>query len=110
MSAASETSLLELLHSILRLRKVGLVLWTQHLKPAEAGLLRQVAYNILFNSSFRLGERDKVYFKRRLPLLRRIASRRISTAEKRSLLAKKPLFLKRLAVVAREYLREGERG
>lgn len=100
----SQQKLRDLLQTILRLSKSRRISWIQDLTPAEAGLLRQVAYNILFNSSLQLSERDRTYFNRRLPLLRRIASRRVPTAEKRLILGKKPMFLKRLALVANEYL------
>jgi len=86
-------------------RQTRLVL-INHLTSKDCALIRQVSYNVLFNSSIQLKEIDRQYLTKHIGLIRSLASRRISIRDKRRDLDKKQFVLKRLAKITLEYLED----
>ena len=84
--------------------KVARLQFISQLTPRQCGFIRQVSYNILFNSSMQLPEPTRKYFKWNISKLRLLGSIRICAAEKRSLLNNNHLLLRRMATVALGYL------
>ena len=81
----------------------------RHLTAKDCAIIRQAAYNVLFNSSITIRETDRRYMNNHISMLRTLASRRISAKDKRRDLEKKQSFLKRLAKVASDYLEVDDR-
>ena len=101
--SADKAKLFHLIDTILRLSKKSQRLWIEDLSTSDTRLLRQIAYNILFNSSLELSEKDLKYFRRRLEVLRQLASRRVTVKDKQALLKQNPFILHRLAGIAKAY-------
>lgn len=78
----------------------------ERLTAKQCAFIRQVTYNILFNSSLQLSESARRYFRHNITTLRLLGSIRICATEKRSLLKSKHLLLKRMATEALHYLTE----
>ena len=84
--------------------KVARLHFISHLTAHQCSFIRQVSYNILFNSSMHLPEATRKYFKRNIQKLRLLGSIRICAAKKRTLLNENHLLLRRMAMVALRYL------
>ena len=95
----------EFLNRLVAIRsKTALAQFISRLTNRECQFIRQVSYNILFNSSMQLSESARVYFNRHIVSLRLLGSIRICAAEKRTILNKHHPLLKRMATEALHYL------
>ena len=106
MSSVEEAHLRNFLHRLTTAGKEERLTIIRHLSPRDCRFIRQVVYNILFNSSLDIKEKDRIYFRRNIGTLRILASRGINAAEKRLLLGKRHLLLKRLVIAALSYLEQ----
>lgn len=84
--------------------KVARLHFINQLTAKQCSFIRQVSYNILFNSSMQLSEATRKYFKRNIQKLRLLGSIRICAAKKRTLLKDNHLLLRRMAMLALRYL------
>ena len=66
--------------------------------------IRQVAFNILFNSSIPLSVKEKQYLQRHSASIKKLASKRTCLDEKRIVLSGKQLLIKKLCEIALKYL------
>ena len=72
--------------------------------PQQVTIIRQVSYNILINSSIYIGIEDRDYLNRNISAVRQLASRRVELEQKREILIKRHLLVKKLAQIALDYL------
>ena len=100
----TEPKLLQFLRLVRSVRAVDRLALIGRLRPKEISYIRQTAYNLLFNSSMVIEQTDRSYFRRNIGAIRLLASRRVDIGQKRELLTRQPLLLKRLAKVASNYL------
>ena len=84
-----------------REQRLGLL---HNISSEQCDLIRQAAYNILFNSSLILLDKDKNYFKKHIGAIKRLASKRICLEKRRPILVKHHLVVKRIATIALDYL------
>jgi len=106
--AGSEDQLEEFLNQFVALpNKAARLQFISQLTVKQCGFIRQVSYNILFNSSMQLSESVRRYFKRNIANLRLLGSIRICAAEKRTVLNSNHLLLRRMANEALQYLTQG---
>ena len=96
------TSFLNLILSASKDQRLALL---RSISSKQGQIIRQVAYNILINSSIPLRTDDRAYLQRNIGILRKLASRRIDIHEKRDILVKKHLLAKAIARIAVNYLR-----
>ena len=99
-----QVQLEQFLNRLLTLQKPQRLLLIDQLTAKECRFIREVSYNILFNSSMQLTENVRRYFRNNIEHLRLLASIRICAADKRTLLRSKHLLLKRMAAEALHYL------
>lgn len=100
----SDTRLIDFLKLFVvtnREQRLGLL---RNISTEQCDLIRQAAYNILFNSSLTLSEKDKNYFKKHIGAIKRLASKRICLEKRRPILVKHHLVVKRIASIALKYL------
>ena len=71
---------------------------------SQCAILRQVAYNVLFNDSLEISQEDRLYLKRHHTTLKHLASRRICLDTKKAAALRKHLLIKRLAEITVKYL------
>lgn len=76
----------------------------RNINKSQCGIIRQVAYNILFNKSIELSDKDKAYMKRHSSSIKTLASRKICLVKKKAVLVSKNLLIKRLAKITIAYL------
>ncbi len=72
----------------------------------QCEIIRQVATNVLLNSSMILSDSERSYFKKKQGILRQLASKRICMDDKRELLPKYSSVVKQLMKVAVRYTNE----
>ncbi len=72
----------------------------------QCEIIRQVATNVLLNSSMILSDSERSYFKKKQGILRQLASKRICMDDKRELLPKYSSVVKQLMKVAVRYINE----
>lgn len=84
--------------------KGNLVQFIRQLTTRECRFIREVSYNILFNSSMALTDTARQYFRRNITNLRLLGSIRICAGEKRTILNGNHPLLKRMAAEALRYL------
>ena len=70
----------------------------------QCKLIREIAYNILFNTSITIEKEDKKYLKKYLLAIKLLASKKVCSSDKIEILAKKHLLIKRLAEIVYTYL------
>jgi hypothetical protein len=70
----------------------------------QCAIIRQVAYNLMFNSSLDLKAEDKNYLKRNSSVIKQLASRKVCLQRKKSILEHKHLLVKRIATIVLKYL------
>ena len=101
MSASGENKkLIDFLKLFLLTNKEQRLGLLRNIKRDQCELLRQVAYNILFNSSVKLSDRDRSYLKRRSGAIKRLASKKVCHWRKREILVKHHRLIKRVAEIA----------
>lgn len=84
--------------------KPAFTAFISQLTQRECQFIRQVSYNILFNSSMELNVSARHYFRRHIVNLRLLGSIRICATEKRTILNSHHPLLKRMAAEALRYL------
>ena len=77
----------------------------QNISKKQCAIIRQVAYNILFNSSINLTDKDRSYLRRHSKSVKELASRRVCLKRKTAILVKKHQLVKYLAELTLRYLR-----
>ena len=77
----------------------------RNITKKQCAVIRQVAYNILFNSSIALTDKDRAYLRRHSKSVKELASRRICLKRKTAILVKKHLLVKYIAEITFHYLR-----
>ena len=81
----------------------------KHMTSVQCQILREVVYNLLFNSSIHISPKDRQYFNRRVNTLRMLASKRICAKEKRTILSTHQSLLKKVVHTVLNYLEETEK-
>lgn len=71
----------------------------------QCAILREVAYNLLFNDSLDISPDDRQYLKRHHISIKSLASRRVCQEKKKTIVVRKHLLIRRLAEIAVNYLR-----
>lgn len=75
-----------------------------NLPQKQCELIRQVALNILLNTSIELSDQDKVYLRSKKKIIQLIASKKVCAAEKRSILKNNQETIKKIATITINYL------
>jgi hypothetical protein len=70
----------------------------------QCQLLREIAFNILFNTSITISEKDKNYFKNSSYFIKLLASKRVCQRDKKKFLLKKRKLIKKLSKTVHKYL------
>jgi hypothetical protein len=70
----------------------------------QCAVIRQVAYNLMFNTSIEIASEDRNYLKRNSVPIKELASRKICLQRKRSILSHKHLLIKRIATIILKYM------
>jgi hypothetical protein len=70
----------------------------------QCTIIRQLAYNILFNSSIDLSSAERAYLRRHSSSIKQLASKKVCLELKKTILLRKHLLIKRIAVIALKYL------
>jgi hypothetical protein len=70
--------------------------------------VREIAYNILFNSSIRIPEKERKYFKKNSLVIKLLASKKISGKDKKKIIGDNHPLVRRLAGVVYDYLTENK--
>jgi hypothetical protein len=70
----------------------------------QCAIIRQLAYNILFNSSIDLSNSERAYLKQNSIEIKQLASRKVSLDRKKDILLRRHLLIKRMALIALKYL------
>ena len=94
-------SFLRLIVSTTRKQRLALF---KNITSKQCHFIRQVAYNILINTSLQISEKDRLYLRRSIGLLKKLASRRIDLEEKKKIVLDRHLLVKRIASIALQYL------
>ena len=76
----------------------------KHATIKQCNLVREMAYNLLLNSSIKFNDRDRSFLKKHTNSIRRLASKKVCNTEKKSILVQKHLLIKRMAKIVLEYL------
>ena len=74
-----------------------------YLNSKQCKIIRQLAYNILFNSSINIASEDLLFLKKNSDYIKQIASKNICLKKKREVLVKRHLLVKRLGAIALTY-------
>ena len=98
---AQLTDFLKLFLVTNREQRLGLL---HNISREQCDFIRQAAYNILFNSSLTLSDKDRNYFKKHIGAIKRLASKRICLEKRRPILVKHHLVVKRIASIVLKYL------
>ena len=75
-----------------------------HLTSKQCLVLRNCSYNLVMNSSIAITQNDKNYLKKQMGIIRQLASKKICTTEKRGLLVKKNLLIRRILRILVDYI------
>ena len=77
-----------------------------HVTNAQCGILRNIVYNLLLNSSVQglISTVDRTYLRRNTTALRSLASRRVCVPDKRAILVRKALLVKRVLIITVKYI------
>ena len=75
-----------------------------HMSSSQCDKIRSCCFNVLLNSSIKIGDGDRAYLRRHNKLVKLLASRRVTLNDKRGLLAKKGAFLSRIVKIALDYI------
>ena len=75
-----------------------------HLTSKQCLVLRNCSYNLIMNSSIAITQNDKNYLKKQMGIIRQLASKKICTTEKRGLLVKKNLLIRRILRILVDYI------
>jgi len=105
MSGADKDEIQSFLQLIVTTTKNQRLALFRNITPKQCHIIRQVAYNILINTSIQLTPKDRSYLRNSIDLLKQLASRRVEINEKREILLKRHLLVKKIAAIALQYLR-----
>ena len=75
-----------------------------HMTSKQCLVLRNCSYNLLMNSSIAITQSDKNYLKKHVGIIRQLASKKICTTEKRDLLVKRNLLIRRILRILVDYI------
>ena len=67
-------------------------------------IIREVAYNILLNETIKLEDKEKKYMRRKIKDIRTLASKFTSIHDRRELLVKQHLLIKKIAKITLRHL------
>ena len=76
----------------------------RNITSKQCQIIRQVAYNILINTSLHISQKDRLYLRKSIKLLRLLASRLVDLEAKKEILIDRHLLIKRIATIALQYL------
>ena len=96
-----DSSFFRLLTTTSREQRVAVL---KNITKKQCQILRHLAYNIMFNSSFDLTEEDRKYLKKNAKSIKGIASKKVCIDSKKDIFAKKQLLVKKLAQLGLRYL------
>ena len=86
--------------------------FVKHITSEQCWKIRNMCYNLLFNSSINLADRDRRYLRRNVQDIRKLASKRICLEDKRGVLSAKQLLIRKICVIVVGYYNSnrGEEG
>ena len=96
---------LGIFYTVNRAQRLGII---KHLTSQQCQILREAVYNLLFNSSIQIIDKDRQYFNRRMTVLRMLASKRVCVKEKRNLLVANQALLQKVVSIVINYLDKKE--
>ena len=76
----------------------------RHLTGKQCRILRNCVFNVIVNTSFNISQTDRKYLKKYMPVLKKIASKRICVGDKREVLVKKNLLIRRVLKIVISYI------
>ncbi len=94
----------EFLKFLLKVTKGQRIAVLKSLNSRQCSIIRQTAYNILFNSSIELSPEDREFFKSNSVFIKQLASKNICLKNKRGILVGKTKLIERIARIALAYL------
>ena len=76
----------------------------KNITPPQCRIIKQIAYNLIFNTSIKISDLNKKYLNHNLHNLKLLASKRICITQKRHILEKRHLLVKKAAQLIITYL------
>ena len=76
----------------------------KNITKKQCATLRAIIYNVMFNKDIVLKPQDKTYLTRHISDIKYLASKKICLSEKKDIIYKKYLLIKRVIQIANRYL------
>ena len=77
----------------------------QHMSDKQCHILTNCIYNLIMNSSINISQPDKNYLKKRMGIIRTLASKKICATDKRTRLVRQNLLIRRILKILLAYVR-----
>ena len=103
-SQDKDTAILDISNLLIQLTDTQRLCFLRHISLAQCRLIRFLCLNILLNTSIVLDEVDKSYLKRHTSAIKKLASKRVCTSDKKVILVRKQKLIKRVAEIVVKYL------
>jgi hypothetical protein len=103
MGVEENRSLGTFLHTLVEGSRAQRIACLNTLSVKQLKLLRELAFNILFNTGISISECDRKYIRRHTLVVKQLASKRTTGAEKRRLACHYHYLIKKLAAIALVY-------
>ena len=78
----------------------------KNIRPQQCEIIQMIAYNTLLNTHLEISTEDRSYLRRHVSSIRKLASSKICTQEKRGILVKKAPVVYRLMQIALTYIEQ----
>ena len=91
---------LRLFHITNRPQRIQII---RYLTSKQCNILREVAYNLLVNSSITISKPDRAYLRRRIAVIKKLASKRFCFKIKKDILLANQSLLKKIVDIILNY-------
>ena len=72
----------------------------------QCNILRNCLYNLIMNSSINISQTDRKYLNKRIGIIKTLASKKVCATDKRDILVKKNLLIRRILRILLTYVQE----